>query len=145
MLLVSTVLHDAAQRKTYPRLAALALTIFSYLVAAPALAQAQAQKDSAAPPAAKPSPAAPPSLPFKAPPNTRLVDGRYLMGSGLAEATRAVEKQLDRNGLAFTRKGPYRVRGLELTRFLSEDPRSRWLAIHLVRKEGRTFLDVVDR
>lgn len=68
-----------------------------------------------------------------------------MVGSGLAEATRFVDRQLTRAGIAFTRVGPYRVRGLEITRFLSENSSTPWLAIHLVRKEGRTFLDVVER
>ena len=51
----------------------------------------------------------------------------------------------DSNGDAFLRIGPYRVRGIEVTRFLSQSPQSSWLALHLVRKDGRTFLDVVTR
>lgn len=143
MLLVSSVLHDLPRKKTYPALAALAVTISSGLVsvAAPVLAQ----NDKAAEAAPAPSQARPALLPFKAPPGTRLIEGRYVVGSGLAEATRFVDRQLTRAGIAFTRVGPYRVRGLEVTRFLSESSSTPWLAIHLVRKGGRTFLDVVDR
>jgi hypothetical protein len=109
-------------------------------VAAPAPAPV-----STPPPASSPPRDVRPTLPFKAPPGTRWIDGRYRVGSGLAEATRFVERQLDRAGIAFARRGPYRVRGVEVTRFLSEDPSTSWLAIHLVRKEGRTFLDLIPR
>jgi hypothetical protein len=98
-----------------------------------------------APTSAAPATALRPTLPIKAPPGTRWIEGRYRVGLGLAEATRFVERQLERAGIAFARRGPYRVRGVEVTRFLSEDPSTSWLAIHLVRKEGRTFLDLIPR
>jgi hypothetical protein len=85
--------------------------------------------------------------PVKLPPGTRWLagEGRYAVGGGLAEATRAIEKQLARAGIASERLGPYRVRGVEVVRLLSQQPSTAWLAIHLVRKEGRTFLDIVER
>lgn len=121
--------------KTYRLLAALALTISLSLVAT----EDSAHADDAAP--------QPPAAPFKLPTGTRWVaaEGRYAVTSGLAEATRAIEKQLAKLGIACERIGPYRVRGVEVTRFLSQQPSTSWLAIHLVRKEGRTFLDVIDR
>ena len=73
-----------------------------------------------------------------------LMDGRMPEMDG-ADATRAIEKQLAALGIPCERIGPYRVRGVEVTRFLSRQPSTPWLAIHLVRKEGRTFLDVIDR
>lgn len=103
-----------------------------------------ASAQATAPPAATPVPAPAPA-PVRLPPGTRVVDGRYLMARGLAEATRQLEQRLDAAGAAFQRIGPTRVRGIEITRFLSLDPDSSWLALHLVRKEGRTFLDVVER
>jgi hypothetical protein len=41
--------------------------------------------------------------------------------------------------------GPYRVRGAELTRFLSETPSTPWLAIHVLRTSGKTLIFFVPR
>lgn len=168
--MLACFIHVTARlrRKIYPGSATAASPLFSLLITALALAEPVAAAPGREParpaprpaperpaallspaagaaPIAKTAPADRPSLPFKAPPGTRWLDGRYAVGSGLAEATRFVDRQLTRTGIAFARRGPYRVRGVEVTRFVSEDPSTSWLAIHLVRKEGRTFLDVVDR
>lgn len=137
--------HVTARRrgKTYPAFAALALVIPFALVASADLAQANdAQgKEVAAPPSSPPPP------PFKLPSGTRWLPGeaRYALTAGLADATRAIEKQLAKLGIDCQRIGPYRVRGVEVTRFLSRQSSTSWLAIHLIRKEGRTYLDVVAR
>lgn len=84
--------------------------------------------------------------PVRLPPGSRRVaDGRFSLARGIGEATAAIEARLRASGAAYERLGPVRVRGLELTRFLSADPSSSWLALHVSRKEGRTFLDVVPR
>lgn len=136
--------HVTARRrgKTYPVFAALALVIALGLTAKGATAQADDASAAPAPPAT----AAPPP-PFKLPPGTRWLPGeaRYAMTAGLADATRAIEKQLAKLGIDCQRIGPYRVRGVEVTRFLSRQSSTGWLAIHLIRKEGRTHLDVVAR
>jgi hypothetical protein len=146
------MLQNATQGKTYPLLAALALTFW---VAPPARATpGNASGTNAAPP---PTPAlvAPASLPFKLPPGTRRLAEdaaavtpaaiRYTTSTGLGEATRFLERQLSRAGIPCERIGPYRVRGIEVTRFVSQQASTPWLAIHVVRKEGRTFLDIVAR
>ncbi len=84
-------------------------------------------------------------LPFRLPPGTRRVDGRYQLSRGLAETTRWLEQRLTKTGQPFERLGPYRVRGIEVVRFLNTAPQGTWVAIHVSRKEGRTFLDVVAR
>ncbi len=84
--------------------------------------------------------------PVRLPPGSRRVSGgRFALSRGIGEATTAIESRLRASGAAYERMGPVRVRGLELTRFLSADPSSSWLALHVSRKEGRTFLDVVPR
>lgn len=147
------MLQSATQGKTYLLLAGLALTFGSVLVAAPASADpGDGSRTTAAPPPA-PTAAAPPPLPFKLPPGTRRLAEetaspaalRYTTSTGLAEATRFLERQLARAGIACERIGPYRVRGVEVTRFISQQASTPWLAIHLIRKEGRTSLDVVAR
>jgi hypothetical protein len=52
---------------------------------------------------------------------------------------------LDRQGLAHEAIPVYRYRGVEVARFLSRDPRSRWLAIHVFRRQGRTMIAVLPR
>lgn len=146
MLACFTHVTERSQGKTYPLPALVALTILLSLVA-PLVTGPAAEAQSN--PAPDPSKAAPPA-PVKLPPGTRWVaaeagGGRYLVGGGLAEATRALEKQLARAGIACERIGPYRVRGVEVVRLLSQQPSTTWLAIHLVRKEGRTTLDIVER
>jgi hypothetical protein len=83
--------------------------------------------------------------PVRLPRGTRFVDGRYVVTVGLSEATETIDRELTKAGLVFERIGPYRVRGIEVTRFVSQQPSTSWLAIHLVRKEGRTTLDLVER
>lgn len=130
------MLHAAPSRKTHRLLAAFALAAALALAGHGGAARA-GEADQA------PAPVAP----FRLPAGTRWLaaEGRYAVGSGLADATRAIEKQLAALGITCERIGPYRVRGVEVTRFLSRQPSTPWLAIHLVRKEGRTFLDVIDR
>lgn len=138
---------ERASGKTSPLRAAVTRTFPPLLVALLVSASA-AEAQPAQPPATpKAAPAPPPTSPVKLPPGTRWVagEGRYLVSGGLAEAARAIEKQLAREGIAYERIGPYRVRGVEVVRFLSQQLSMTWLAIHLVRKEGRTTLDIVER
>jgi hypothetical protein len=80
------------------------------------------------------------------PPGTRTdASGQLVSGRGLREATDFVAKELDRRGIAVDQIGPYRERGVELTRFLSRTPRTPWLAIHILRKEGKTLIFFVPR
>jgi hypothetical protein len=81
----------------------------------------------------------------KLPPGTRLVEGRHVVAGGMVAAVRFIDRQLTRAGISFERIGPYSVRGVEVTRFISQQASTPWLAVHLVRKEGRTFLDIVER
>lgn len=146
------MLQNASQGKTYLPLAALALTFAAALAGFPVGVAAQdAARPKSPPPAATTAALA---LPFKLPPGTRRLAQesdaapgvtRHATATGLGEATRFLERQLARAGVACERVGPYRVRGVELTRFVSQLPSTPWLAIHLIRKEGRTFLDVVAR
>ena len=80
------------------------------------------------------------------PPGTRTdASGQLVSGRGLREATDFVAKELDRRGIAVDQIGPYRERGVELTRFLSRTPQTPWLAIHVLRKEGKTLIFFVPR
>ncbi len=63
----------------------------------------------------------------------------------LRDSTDFLAKELDKKGIAVKKVGPYRVRGVELTRFLSETPSTPWLALHVVRKDGKTVISFVPR
>ena len=80
------------------------------------------------------------------PPGTRADGtGQLVSGRGLREATDFIAKELDRRGIAVDQIGPYRERGVELTRFVSRTPQTPWLAIHVLRKEGKTLIFFVPR
>ena len=82
----------------------------------------------------------------KLPPGTRTnAAGELVSGRGLRDATDFIARDLSRRGITTTQIGPYRVRGVELTRFLSETPSTSWLAIHLVRTGGKTLISFVLR
>lgn len=115
------------------------LAAFAALATYTGLAQAQ-------PAAVTAAPAGDLEPPVRLPPGSRRVDpSRFALSRGIGEATSALETRLRASGATFERIGPVRVRGVELTRFLCTDPSSSWLALHISRKEGRTFLDVVPR
>jgi hypothetical protein len=71
--------------------------------------------------------------------------GELVSARGLRDTTDAITKDLDRRGIAFQKIGPYRVRGVELTRFLSQTPSTTWLAIHILRTGGKTLIFFVAR
>lgn len=80
------------------------------------------------------------------PPGTRTnASGQWVSGRGLRDTTDFVAKQLDRRGITARQVGPYRVRGVELTRFISATPTTPWLAIHVVRTAGKTLIFFVPR
>jgi hypothetical protein len=54
-------------------------------------------------------------------------------------------KELERDKIPVEQVGPYRVRGVELTRFVSRTDSTPWLAIHVVRIAGKTLISFVPR
>lgn len=80
------------------------------------------------------------------PPGTRpSPNGTLISGRGLRDTTDYFAKQLARLGIVTRQIGPYRLRGVELTRFISESPATTWLAIHVWRTGGKTLIFVVPR
>jgi hypothetical protein len=79
------------------------------------------------------------------PPGTRAEDDHFVSTRGLRDTTDFVAKELASRGIATARVGPYRERSVELTRFLSQDPATTWLAIHVVRISGKTLIFFVPR
>ena len=80
------------------------------------------------------------------PPGTRTDGSGQLVSSrGLRDSTDFIARELDKKGIVVRRIGPYRVRGIELTRFVSETPSTPWLAIHVMRTAGKTLIFFVAR
>jgi hypothetical protein len=80
------------------------------------------------------------------PPGTRRDDsGQLVSGRGLRDTTDFIAKDLARRGIAAQHIGPARVRGIEVTRFLSQTASTSWLAIHVMRSAGKTLIFLVPR
>jgi hypothetical protein len=71
--------------------------------------------------------------------------GQLVSGRGLRDTSDFITKELDRRGITVERIGPYAVRGIELTRFISQTPSTPWLAIHTMRAAGKTMIFFVPR
>ena len=80
------------------------------------------------------------------PPGTRKdASGTLISGRGLRDTTDFIAKDLAARGITATQIGPTRIRGAELTRFLSQAPATPWLAIHVLRVAGKTLIFFVPR
>lgn len=80
------------------------------------------------------------------PPGTRAdAHGQLISGRGLRDTSDFLAKELARRGIAVQQIGPYGVRGVELTRFVSQAPATPWLAIHVLRTGGKTLIFFVPR
>ena len=74
------------------------------------------------------------------------VDGaRYKSSKGYRDTVDFVAKWLTKQGLTHEQIGPYRARGVDITRFLSQVDSTVWLAIHVIRQSGTTWISVVER
>jgi hypothetical protein len=82
---------------------------------------------------------------LKLPPGSRAQGDHYVSGRGLRDATDFIAKELSRRGIAVDQIGPYRMRGVELTRFVSQSAGTSWLAIHVMRSAGKTLIFFVPR
>lgn len=84
--------------------------------------------------------------PVRLPPGTRTDSaGQQISGRGLRDTTDFLAKELARQGIVTEQIGPYRVRGAEITRFVSGTPSTPWLAIHVLRTGGKTMIFFVAR
>jgi hypothetical protein len=80
------------------------------------------------------------------PPGTRTDStGQLVSGRGLRDTTDFIAKELARRGILVNQIGPYRVRGVELTRFVATAASTPWLAIHVMRTGGKTLIFFVPR
>ena len=84
--------------------------------------------------------------PVRVPPGTRTdAQGQLVSGRGLRETSDFLAAELARRGIDAEQIGPYTVRGVELTRFLSRTASTPWLAIHALRTGGKTLIFFVPR
>lgn len=84
--------------------------------------------------------------PVRVPPGTRAdAQGQLVSSRGLRDTSDFLAVDLARRGIDARQIGPYAVRGVELTRFLSQTPSTAWLAIHVVRTGGKTLIFFVPR
>ena len=72
-------------------------------------------------------------------------DGHYVSGRGLRDSTDFIAKELAKAGIAVEQIGPYRVKGIDVTRFVSSTNSTPWLAIHVLRVAGKTLIFFVPR
>jgi hypothetical protein len=80
------------------------------------------------------------------PPGSRTdAQGQLVSGRGQRDTGDFIAGELDRRGIAVQRIGPYGVRGALLTRFVSQTPSTPWLAIHVLRSNGKTLIFFVPR
>jgi hypothetical protein len=85
-----------------------------------------------------------PDLPL--PPGTRKdAQGQLVSGRGLRDTSDFLAAELRRRGIDVHQIGPYGVRGVELTRFISRTEATPWLAIHVLRMSGKTLIFFVPR
>jgi hypothetical protein len=84
--------------------------------------------------------------PVRVPPGTHSdAQGQLISGRGLRDTSDFLAAELARRGIAAQQIGPSGVRGVELTRFLSQTPSTPWLAIHVLRAGGKTLIFFVPR
>ncbi|HTR56128.1 MAG TPA: hypothetical protein VMJ10_35870 [Kofleriaceae bacterium] len=83
--------------------------------------------------------------PIQLPPGSRAEADHYVSGRGPRDTSDFIAKQLAHAGIAATQVGPYRVRGVDVTRFVATDAASALLAVHVVRVSGKTLIFFVPR
>jgi hypothetical protein len=90
--------------------------------------------------------AADPQPELRLPPGThRNAQGELVSGRGLRETSDFLATELRRRGIDTQQIGPYGVRSVELTRFISRTEQTPWLAIHVLRQSGKTVIFFVPR
>jgi hypothetical protein len=84
--------------------------------------------------------------PVRLPPGSHTdAQGQLVSGRGLRDTSDFLAAELARRGIDVQQIGPYAVRGVELTRFISQTPSTPWLAIHVLRTSGKTLIFFVPR
>lgn len=79
------------------------------------------------------------------PRGSRASGGALVSSDGFRATVDYIAKALDTRGIAVHRVGPYRARGVDVVRFLVDDTRAPWTAIHVWRVQGKTWISFVKR
>jgi hypothetical protein len=79
------------------------------------------------------------------PRGAKVVEDRAVSSKSFRDTVDYIHKYVDKQGVASHEVGPYRARGVDITRFVSDDPATGWLAIHVYRQAGKTWISVVPR
>ena len=79
------------------------------------------------------------------PRGTRAREGRHVSGLGFRATVDHYAKRWRSAGIPVDVIGPYRVRGVDVMRFVRTDKAGEWLAVHVWRAGGVTWISVVPR
>ena len=79
------------------------------------------------------------------PRGSRPVADRHASALGFRATVDWYTRQWRRDGIAVRTVGPYAARGVDVVRFLREDDAGDWLAVHVYRVAGKTWIFVVPR
>ncbi len=79
------------------------------------------------------------------PRGSRAQADRHASGLGFRATVDWYRRQWRTDGLPVRLLGPYGARGLDIVRFLREDQAGTWLAVHVYRLAGKTWIFVVPR
>lgn len=71
--------------------------------------------------------------------------GSLESGRGFRQTVRFYRKFFKRKGIDVQQRPTYAYRGVTIARFLARDPHAPWLAVHVFRHHGRTFIRIVPR
>jgi hypothetical protein len=72
-------------------------------------------------------------------------DGALISGQTFRPTVEHLGQALDQRGIAYHQVGPYRSHGLDVVRLIPDDARAPWLAIHVWRASGKTWISFVKR
>jgi len=79
------------------------------------------------------------------PRGARATADRYVSPKSYRDTVDFIDHWLTRQGTLHHEVGPYRARGIDVTRFVSDQPATPWLAIHVYRQAAKTWIFVVPR
>ena len=79
------------------------------------------------------------------PRGSRPAGDRHASALGFRATVDWYARQWRRDGIAVRTVGPYAARGVDVVRFLREGDAGSWLAVHIYRLAGKTWIFVVRR
>lgn len=79
------------------------------------------------------------------PRGTRTTDGRHVSALGFRATVDHYARLWRKGGIPVEATGPYRARGVDIMRFVRTDRGGDWLAVHVWRSAGITWISIVPR